>query len=186
MTAETVPIVVLTGLLVLVTLWYATETRRMVSRLDRQQETVTRPVLTFQLIPWHAKVLKLRIENVGAGPAFDVQGTVEAFTSDGPDTFPWSYPLLGSGRYEEFGIPAPANASSQERFNLDAIRARVSALRAAFTYRSAAHRPYTLDTTINVTNVTQDWVDSQMMATEDHPDRLLPRIAKALEDIAKK
>lgn len=33
--------------------------------------------------------------------------------------------------------------------------------------------------------MTDDWIASRMMATQDHPERLLPRLAEALEGIEK-
>ena len=45
---------------------------------------------------------------------------------------------------------------------------------------------YSLDETVDVRQLTEDWVSSEMLATEDHPDRLMPRIAKALENITER
>jgi hypothetical protein len=72
-----------TAVLVLITFWYATETHRTVSRMDRQREEMSRPVLTFQLVPWQANLVKLRIQNVGSGPAIKVIGTVQTRCNKG-------------------------------------------------------------------------------------------------------
>jgi hypothetical protein len=97
---------------------------------------------------------------------------------------PWRYPLLAPGKYEEFGFPDRAAEGAEERFNLDAIRRRVETVHAQFTYGSISGREYDLNDQINVRSVTGDWIASRMMATQDHPDRLLPRMAKALDAIA--
>ncbi len=38
---------------------------------------------------------------------------------------------------------------------------------------------------IDIEPLSADWLDSRMLATADHPERLIPRIAKGIEDIAK-
>lgn len=172
--------------LVLLTAWYATETHRTVKRMDREREETSRPVLTLQLIPWQPQLLKLRIQNVGNGPAVGVKGTIEAILKSGSASIPWSYPLLAASKYEEFGFPTPPGASNEERFRIDAIRLKVIEVRAKFVYKSVSGSQYELKDSIQIQQVTDDWLASRMMATQDHPERILPRIAKALEDLAKK
>jgi hypothetical protein len=153
--------------------------------MDRQQEETQRPRLALQLIPWQPGLLKLRVENFGTGPALSVKGRIETVLKEGdPVGFDWSYHFLGSGRYEEFGFPMPAGASNEARFRLDEIRKRVSKVFGDFSYGSVSGRQYEMKEALDVDNITDDWVTSRMMATQDHPERLLPRIAKALEDLA--
>jgi hypothetical protein len=158
----------------------------MVKRMDQEREQLSKPILTFQLIPWQPQMLKLRIQNVRNGPAFRVKGTIEAIHKSDSASIPWSYPLLTAGKYEEFGFPTPPNAENEERFSLDKIRERVIEVRAKFTYGSASGSEYELNDSIRVQEITYDWLVSKMMATQDHPERILPRIAKALEDLARK
>jgi len=113
--------------------------------MDREREDRTRPLLAFALIPWGSKALKLRVANLGPGPAFGIAGEIEAGCGTGSVTLPWSYPVLSPGKYEEFGIPAPPGASSTDRFDLDAIRERADVLRADLTYSSAAGVPTSSD-----------------------------------------
>ena len=146
---------------------------------------MSRPVLTLQLIPWEATLIKLRIQNVGNGAASGVKGEMEAVTKAGLLSVPWSFPLLASGKYEEFGFPIPPDGKSDDRFRLDSVRERIPEVRAHFSYRSTYGTEYELEDSIDIREVTDDWLASRMMATQDHPDRLLPRIAKALESLAK-
>lgn len=165
--------------------WYATETRRIVKRMDEEREAVTRPHLTIQVIPWQPGLLKLRIQNLGNGPAFRIKGEIKSIASDSnaeSPKFDWSYVVLSPGKYEEFGFPS---RSERSRFRLQEIRETVARTEAHFEYFSGTGRRYTLDELVDIKELTADWVDSRMMATDDHPERLLPRIAKALEDIAK-
>jgi copper chaperone CopZ len=173
----------LTIVLVGITAWYANETRRIVNRMDREREEMRRPELALQLVPWQATLLKLRIQNVGAGPAFDVKGEIVAETKLGIATIPWSYNLLNVGKYEEFGIPV-SDKKCEHDYNI--IKAAVKKVRATFTYNSSSGIEYTLDDLINIQELTDDWIESQMLATQDHPDRIMPRIAKTLEEIKNK
>lgn len=185
MTEATWGLVAGTFILAIGAAWYAIETRRIVDRMDKEREARDRPMLAFQLVPWGPKTLKLRIQNVGLGAAFGIEGSIEAFTGQMSVTSPWSYPLLPPGKYEEFGFPAEPDATPDERFNLDKIRQLFDGVRAQFTYTSASGNVFGLDETIAVRDITDDWIASRMMTTQDHPDRLLPRIAKALDEIAK-
>ena len=186
MTEASWALVGVTIILVLLTAWYATETHRTVKRMDREREEMSCPILTLQLIPWQPKLLKIRIQNVGNGSAMSVKGVSETVMKSGSVSAPWSYPLLGSGKYEEFGFPMPPGASNKEHFGLDEIRSEVIEVRADFTYKSVSGCQYELKDSIQIQHVTDDWIASRMMTTQDHPERILPRIAKALEDLAKK
>lgn len=186
MTDATWALVGVTIVLVIVTAWYATENRRMVKRMDQEREELSRPVLTFQIIPWQPQLLKLRIQNVGNGPALQIKGTIESVRRSGSVNIPWSYPILAASKYEEFGFPTPSGASNEERFRLDEIRSNVIEIRAKFRYSSASGSQYELNDSIQIQQLTDDWSASRMMATQDHPERIMPRIAKALEDLAKK
>lgn len=176
--------VAVTVVLVGITGWYAWETRRIVRNMEQDREQMHRPVLTLQLIAWQANLLKLRVQNVGSGAAVDVEGTIESKTKAGVVSFPWSYPLLCAGHYEEFGFPMPQGAN-EDRFNFKKIMENVVEVRAKFMYKSTAGAVYQLNDLIPIQKITNDWMTSRMLVTQDHPDRIMPRIAKTLEDIEK-
>ena len=90
----------LTVVLILITGWYAYETRRIVNRADQEREALTRPVLVFTLIPWTANNVKLRVENVGVGPALGITGTIGSVVDGNDLTVSWQYPCLASGKFE--------------------------------------------------------------------------------------
>lgn len=180
------PLVGVTIVLVILTGWYAVENHRMVKRMDREREEFSRPVLTLQLIPWKAKLLKIRIQNVGKGLAVGINGVIESVRKSELVSTPWSYPLLDNGKYEEFGFPVPPTASEKERHGLDEIRSEVIEVKAGFVYESVYGHKYEMKDCIDIQQITDDWIYSRMMTTEDHPERILPRIAKALDKIAEK
>ena len=185
MTTGEFVLVAVTFILVCITAWYAWETRLIVKNMERDREASHRPLLSFQVVPWDGVNLKLRIQNVGGGPAFGIEGKIEAGTKHGVDSFPWSYPFLGVDKYEEFGFPMPEGTSTQDRFSFEKIRERISVVRAIFKYSAVNEQAYELNDSIPIAKVTKDWVDSKMLVTADHPDRIMPRIAKFLEEIIK-
>ena len=124
----------------------------------------------------------MRIQNVGLGAAFGVVGKIEADTKSGIISTPWSYPVLGVDKYEEFGVPVSDN---KREFDFNAIRLNVTKMGAKFTYKSISGVEYRLEDSIDVQKLAADWVVSQMLVTQDHPDRIMPRIAKAIEDLKK-
>ena len=186
MFGATVALVAVTFLLAVGAAWYATETRRMVKRMDMQREESVRPFLALQVVPFGPNLVKLRIQNLGPGPALNVTAKFDVLPSFHGSEVEWSYPLLAPGKYEEFGFPAPPGSRAEERHDLNIVRERISAVTANFAYGSASGRRYNREQCIDVSKVGHDWVSSGMMATEDHPERLMPRIAKALEGIGTK
>ena len=175
----------ITGVIALLSIGVFWHNHKIIRRMDLQREESSRPNLVFQLLPWRPGLVKLRIENVGAGPAIDVLGTITGENKHGkPASFEWDYPVLGPGKYEEFGLP-PSQATGEERFRLERIRERLKAVGAEFTYTSGSKKKYVLSQTIEIEPLTSSWLESRMMATEDHPERLIPRIAEGIEAIAK-
>ena len=115
--------------------------------------------------------------------ACNIEGTIESKTKSSPVSFPWSHPLLSAGKYEEFGFPVPESANHEGRFRLEKIRENIVEVHARFEYRSLRGENYKLDYSIPIEKITNDWVSSKMLVTQDHPDRIVPRIAKTLERI---
>jgi len=177
-------LVAVTFLLALVAAWYAAETRRVVDRMDKEREARERPVLAMHLVPWQLGLVKLRIQNVGLGPAFAISGIIEGLSEGELLSSSWTYPLLPPGNYEEFGFPTVDKVDPDGRFRLDKIRERFETISARFTYKAATGKDYELDQTINIRHISDAWVEARMMVTQDHPERLGPRMAKALDTIA--
>lgn len=185
MAEATWALVAATSSLVVIGGWYAFETHRIINRMDLEREILTRPFVGLQVIPWAPKLLKLRIQNLGAGPALDLEVHIVALTDAGNDVRDWSCPLLASGKYEEVPFPIPPGSTKSEGFNLDQIRERVSTITTSFSYKGATGKVYERQESIDIEKLTDVWAESQMLATEDHPERLGPRIAKAIDSIEK-
>jgi len=173
-------IVVLTVVLTCITGWYAYETRQLVKLTNIQIKEIRKPVLAFQLIPWRGMALKLRIQNVGKGPAFNIEGSIESDMGVNKKSVPWSYSMLDVGKYEEFGVPSDSGKSI---FHFDEIRNQVLTITAKFSYENDAGERFKLYYSINVKQLTQDWFDSKMLISQDSPEHMLPRIAEAIEEL---
>ena len=77
----------------------------------------------------------------------------------------------------------PPGATDNDRFSFNVIKEKVVEVKARFTYKSIYGVQYELKESIQIQKVTSDWVESRMLITQDHPERILPRIAKALENL---
>ncbi len=99
----------------------------------------------------------------------------------------WKYSAMRVGYFEEFGIPIPEDESGEwtESFKNDEIRAKVSKITVDSSYQATTGEQYEDTEVIDVAAITSSWIAKKMMATEDHPERLVPRIARALEKISK-
>jgi len=104
MTEATWGLVGATFLLAIITSLMLWLNHRIIVRMDIQREESIRPVLTLQLIPMQARNVKLRIQNLGSGPALDVEVNIwgENFVESG-SAFDWSYPVLGPGGTKNSG-----------------------------------------------------------------------------------
>jgi hypothetical protein len=166
--------------------WFAYDNHQVLKRMDREREDRISPVITLQLIAWDARLLKLRIQNVGTGAALEIKGKIQSiFIGDSSRSIDWSYPLLAPDKYEELPIPMPEDVPREKHFDWNSIRPVVDLIKADFEYKSISGLSYRRADTIKIQEVTQGWIDSRMLVTRDHPERLMPRIAKTLEDIAK-
>lgn len=184
MEAATWALVGVTFSLVVLTGWYAYETRRTVRRHQEEIEAMSRPLLAFQLISWQPRLVKLRIQNVGNGIALDVKGEMRTVLRHGGHvSVPWACAGLMAGMYEEFGIPVTSDRSRKFEYQLDEIRTHVTEAVAEFNYRSASGNSYDLRHSIAVADMIDAWVSSRMLVTQDQPERIMPRIAKTLESI---
>jgi hypothetical protein len=124
----------------------------------------------------------LRVQNTGGGAAFNVDVSISAVVDGQKIEVPWKHGALQLAAYEEFGVPHPPEAS-QVSFNIDWLREHVSDVRVQGNYQASTGKVYTINQPLHLREVTDSWIESRMLVTADHPDRLGPRIAKTLEDI---
>lgn len=84
-----------TGILVIVTLWYAWQTRQMVFQMELARAAQVRPHLALSIDLERAAVF-LRVVNAGAGPAMSVDVRIES--EPGPGVrIPYMTPVLAPG-----------------------------------------------------------------------------------------
>jgi len=93
-----------TLILVIVTMAYVLFTRRMVVEMRKAREQEMEPVILTTIIAIGAKECKLRIQNVGFGPAINMKAEITN-KADRGDTQIWNYPAMISNGYEDFFLP---------------------------------------------------------------------------------
>jgi hypothetical protein len=100
-------VAVTTGILVIVTLWYAWQTRQMVSQMELARAAQIRPHLALSVDLERGAVF-LRVVNAGAGPAMSVDVRIES--EPGPGVrIPYMTPVLAPGAGQSFIVRDSAN-----------------------------------------------------------------------------
>lgn len=178
----TVILVIMTGL-------YVRESRQMVKNMEREREEMHRPILIFQMLYWWASMeLVLRIQNVGSGAAVDVEGTIESrLKAGGPVLFRWGRKLLCAGQYQDLSIPMTKATRKEDRLSVERIQESVVDVRTKLKYKSTIGVEYELDDTKAIEKVTKIMDEagmSQELVHGDDTERVMSRIAGALEEIA--
>src|SRR6266540_3071013 len=94
-------VAVTTGILVIVTLWYAWQTRQMVSQMESARAAQVRPHLALGVDLERGGAVFLRVVNAGAGPAMSVDVRIES--EPGPGVrIPYMTPVLAPGAGQSF------------------------------------------------------------------------------------
>jgi|GEM_PF-1893432 len=87
-----------------VTIAYVILTWRMVTEMRRARESESEPQLISTLVPLGAMRVKLRIQNVGLGPALQIAAQIQLQPESGEAAI-WQQPALISGAFQDFLIP---------------------------------------------------------------------------------
>jgi hypothetical protein len=94
-------VAVATGILVIVTSWYAWQTRQMVSQMESARAAQVRPHLALSLDLEQGGAVFLRVVNAGVGPAMSVDVRIES--EPGPGVrIPYITPVLAPGAGQSF------------------------------------------------------------------------------------
>jgi hypothetical protein len=105
------PLELLTLVLILVTGFYAWQTRRTVVEMKRSREAQMLPKLALELQPKYGAIATLDITDVGPGPAIDLDLELSFEPAPGSDAPPqvkkWRAPALVHGQRQNFMPTAP-------------------------------------------------------------------------------
>ena len=175
---------VLTGVLVLVTLYYAIQTRQMVVEMGRARGAAILPRIAVSMNPIGAMVGWVRLTNVGPGPALDVHATITVE----PNGFEigWHAHVVAPFESHDF-IPQPPDEPEAQLGYLDRLTDRFERVRLDATYKDALGNQHETHETIEIREWWRALAAARHLATHDWPAETvteLEKIRKALDKIA--
>jgi hypothetical protein len=168
----------LTAALVLITGYYAWQTRRMVSEMERARGAQLMPRLVLDMKRLGAGNALLRVTNAGPGPALNVDVQL-ALHPDGP-VRRWAVPVVAAGESHDF-IPDPSGGAPNGRLHLDVLTDAFGELRLQGTCADALGKSHAVEDKLDVREYWRLLKEVQ----ETVPHEPLEEMAKHMEKLAK-
>jgi len=166
---------VLTGVLVIVTAYYAYQTHLTVEEMKAGRSAHVFPHLVPAMKMFGGGGGVLRVTNAGPGPALDVN--IRIALEPGGQERPWHAPVVAPGEHHEF-IPDPDGPNGL--MDLDALTAKYSTYRLRGTYKDALGTAHTVDESFDIREFWETTKAVEHLMPEDH----VRDIAKALKKLA--
>ena len=177
MTASSWTIAALTAVLVIVTGFYAWQTRRTVDELRKARAVAVRPHLALRLHEVDPTVTFVQVINVGSGPALDVEVEVRfvalSDTSEAVESSMIQEPAMAPGEF----LDAIPMGPGQQVLNTAALAARVARIELRGTMVDAFGTPYPVEDTL--TDLAA-WRSVRLAASIHWTDSIERRLAQEL------
>jgi hypothetical protein len=172
---------ILTGVLVVVTGYYALQTRQTVNEMRRARGVAVLPRLVASLYAKGGGIGFVKVANVGPGPALDVKAVITF--EPGGGRVEWRQRVVAPGESHILN-PLPDGAGSEKQFELDRMTERFTHLRLVGTYADALGARHDVDDQVEIREwwrllrasgqqLEHDWTEESAKA--------LRKIATALE-----
>jgi hypothetical protein len=169
-------VAVTTAILVIVTLWYAWQTRQMVSQMESAREAQIRPHLALSVELERAGGVFLRVANAGVGPALSVDVRIESEAGSGV-MIPYMTPVLAPGAGQSFIVrDGTGQAVSDLKQLVHTLQAKRVKLTGTFT--DALGRGHQVEDSLSLEEYSDAYYSRTWRAQSDDQ---LKRIADALE-----
>ena len=175
----TIASIILTAALVLITTYYAWQTRRTVEEMRKARGAALRPRLTLSFEYPGAKIVFPVIANDGVGPAMQVEAEIR-YEPDGP-TIVWKAPVMAVGERHKMRFPDNDKSPSG-----DAPYEQVSFFTRCI---DALGDPVIVEEVLRPQEYWEALVESRMIIDQDPIDEIrreLEKIRKSVEQMAHK
>jgi hypothetical protein len=172
---------ILTGVLVLVTAYYAWQNRRMVREMTATRKVAVLPKLALEWTMASPVLGFPTVKNVGPGPALDVDISVHFVPLPGKDDQAevrrWTASVITSGEEKQFLPPGASNGGSMDT---EALAKTYSRIILTGSYRDALEESY--EALYELTDIAE-WrrVTNEAVARWEEPDQT-KRLAKELTE----
>lgn len=169
-----------TIVLVLVTAYYAIQTRRTVKVLEKSNTLQFRPALLGTIKVRDAVKPELQISNLGRGPATAVE--IQVHSKENPDTTKFSYStsLFAVKEKISFLIPVGTNKFA---LHVDDFKKSPFTLQIEFTYKDFLDLPYSNKQVIDVTKDMSLHHNSLMKDEMDYFENISTSVERIANDI---
>jgi hypothetical protein len=166
---------ILTGVLVLVTLYYAIQTRQMVVEMEKARGTTVLPRIAVSMNPIGGMVGWVRLTNVGPGPAMNIQA---AITSE-PNGFEisWHAHVVAPNEAHDF-IPTPPGEPEAQLGYLDRLTERYDRIRLDASYSDALGKSHETHESIEIREWWGSLKSAGHLVTQDYPAETVKELAK--------
>jgi len=168
---------VATFILVIVTAYYAWQTRKTVKVLEASGRQQLRPFLKADLVPLGPTSLCLEISNVGPGAAEKVKVT---FGPEGSERS-WETPILKSGQAYRFFIPV---GQQQDQIGMNYFKGKDFILRVKGEYESVLGEKFNFKDNIDVSKWVEQFERTSVIY-EEEIEKILVKISNEIEVIRK-
>lgn len=176
---QTAASILLTLALVLITAYYAWQNRRMVDEMREARIAQILPRLRPTVHSLGAGLGRLRVVNVGPGPAIDVD--LEIRMEPGNDwVVRWTAPVIGPGEHHDFW-PRDAGQSTGAILRLDALTERYQDFRIIGSMQDVVGRHHVIDERFEI----REWWSLIVLSGRNLDRDWTEQSAKHLETIAK-
>jgi hypothetical protein len=162
-------------LLVIITAIYVFLTWRMVSEMRQAREAENEPQLVSSLIPLGAMLLKLRISNVGRGPALNIKAVIRLESSKDHEEVIWSHPLLLSNGHEDFRLPG-----DNKNNYLDKLASSYDKLIVELQWQNSFQRRQDSKYVIDLKQQLDGWTNAKFLV---HPDDISVQLGKIKDEL---
>ncbi len=166
--------------LVAVTTWYAWQTQQMVREMRAARAATLRPFVRLDL-GLVGGVAYLKVENVGVGPATDIDVTLTVDTDEKQlESHHWRRALLRSGESQTLLVPGGQSGTLMDLSELKAIGARA---RMSGTCRDLDGHTHVVNQDLSFVELGERSPEGSWEGVDDRVPKNIEKIAKAIDGI---
>jgi hypothetical protein len=172
----------LTAALVLVTMYYAWQTRKMVGEMEQARAATVLPRIAVSVNPISGLVGWIRLTNVGPGPALDVRATIKLE----PDGFEikWHAHVVAPNESHD-SIPTPPDEPTAQLGYLERLTERFDRVTLVASYRDALGKPHETRETIEIREWWKSLIAAGHLAIHDYPAEAVDEFVKIRKSLDK-
>jgi len=145
----------------------------MVREMRQAREEENEPQLVATLIPFPILNVKLRIHNVGRGPALSIQAEIRLEPANNTQISTWFHPALLSNAFEDFILPG-------REFSLEKLASQHDEVIIDLHWLHSLSRSHNASYKINLKQQKEGWKKVRLLV---HPDDTATQLGKIKDEL---